>query len=127
MTCSLFTLSAIVHSGHLADCTISARYKRQLSSGNSAARHAAIWLTFGVANDVPTVSAATPGPPFKVDRTNSGQTSLGEVILGGIDSSFTKSPPYSTTSGLIVSQIPNPEHEKADGLSFCDIEELGIS
>src|SRR6476661_1604198 len=123
MTWSFSILSAIVHSGHLADCTISARYKRQVSSGNSAARHAAIWLTFGVANDVPTLSAATAGPRSKVDRTNSGQTSLREIMLGGIDSSFTKSPPYSTTSGLIVCQIPNPDREKAEGLSFCDIEE----
>jgi hypothetical protein len=45
------------------------------------------------------------------------------VMLGGVPSSITKSPPYSTTSGLIVFQIPNPEHEKAEGLSFCEIEE----
>ncbi len=91
--------------------------------GNSAAKRAAIWLTFGVENDVPTLSAAAAGPPSNVDRTNSGQTSLEKVILGGVLSSFIKSPPYSTTSGLILFHIPKPVHENAEVLSLEAMEE----
>ena len=72
-------------------------------------------VTFGAAKDVPTISRETSGPPLSVERTNSGQTSEGVVKFGDATPSTTRSPPYSTTSGLIESQIPKPEQEKDDG------------
>jgi hypothetical protein len=69
----------------------------------------------GVANEVPNVSAAIKGAGWlpNVERTNSGL--LGEHFkVGGVFLSTSKSPPYSTISGLTESQIPGPEQEKGE-------------
>ena len=105
--------------GHCADWTMRARYSNVVSVGSTRCSSAAMRATLGAAKDVPVASRSTAGPGVaRVARTNSGQAAgmpPPPCTSGGWLLVRMKSPPYSTTSGLITSQMPGPEREKAEG------------
>ena len=108
-----FVESFLTHSGHRAEWATRARYNNAGASGYKYSIFAAILVTLGAANEVPTWSFEYAGPTGDF-LTNSGHTSFGVVKVRCPSFGTTIVPPYSTTSGFTTSQIPGPERENAE-------------